>query len=427
MASNQLWQQSEMVRTKAFPLWFEQKFNVLSDFIAKGEVEVVGERDYRIPIQLTPGGRGGHYDNQLGDMGRGSSPTGNVMTQSFFSFRLNYEFDQLQIKATTSKKVAVQNPFLTCVAGAVPEMKIIMDKILHNDGSAALGYSLLAGGFSNATGQTVYTLNNGFGTQLLRIGQFYTIYDSTLTTIKSAGVLWAQQINTQARTVTLSGIVPNAANGDIICFEGVSGANPVGPRGLKYWISSATSGVTAGLNRATNNQIISKSVDGSNGLTVEAVMALQDRILMDRGAVANGLMGLAAPAQRAYAYSQMVAIQTDLISGSKQEAFDRLPGLKGKKFFIWGGVPHYIDIHQDATTVPYIIPSEWGRAQLAPEGFFETPGKSGPDARFIQLYGGSGGPAAGVWFGLTSDFDLYNTDPGAQGVITGLPLSNFYQ
>ena len=94
---------------------------MLSDFINKGEVEIVGERDYRIPYKKTFGGRMGHYDPQLGDMGRGSSPTGDVMLQSFYSLRLNFEFDQMQIKATTNKGVAIQNPFLQCIADGVKE------------------------------------------------------------------------------------------------------------------------------------------------------------------------------------------------------------------------------------------------------------------------------------------------------------------
>jgi hypothetical protein len=400
----------------------EMNFNVLSDFINKGEVEIVGERDYRIPFKKTFGGRMGHYDNQLGDMGRGSSPTGDVMLQSFFSMRLNFEFDQLQIKATTNKKVSIQNPFLQCIADGVREFELLWDKVIHGNGTAVLATS---NGYSTASGTSVYTMTNAFGTQLLRRGQFYTIYDSTLTTIKSAGVLYASQINTQARTLALSGIVPGGAAGDLICFEGVSGANPAGPRALKYWISNAQSGVTAGIDRSLENQIVSKSVDGTNGLTTEAVMALYDRILMDRGEVPN-LLGLAAPAQRAYAYSQMIAIQMALVEGSKANVFDRMPKLKGKKFFMWGDVPHYIDIHQDATVVPYINPSDWGRARLAPTGFFETPGKSGQDARFIQLMGASGGPAAGVWFGLTKDDDLYCTNPGEQGLIYNLPLGTFY-
>ncbi len=397
---------------------------VLTDFISKGEVEVVGERDYRIPFKITFGGRLGHYDNQLGDMGRGSSPQGNVMLQSFYSMRLNWEFDQLQIKATTNKAVAVQNPFLQCIAQGFREFELLWDKVIHNNGTAVLATS---NAYSTATGYSVYTMTNTFGTQLLRRGQYYAIYDSTLTTLKSAGVLYATQVNTQARTMTLSGLVPSGASGDLICFEGVTGASPAGPRGLAYWISAATSGTTAGINRANENQIISKSVSGVNGLSVETVMALWDRILMDRGEVPN-LMGLCAPAQRAYAYSQMVAIQMSLISDGTKVAglFDRLPKLKGREFFMWGGVPHYVDIHADATTNNYIVPSDFGRARLAPTGFYETPGKSGQDARFIQLYAASGGPAAGVWFSMTKDDDLYCINPGEQGLITSLPLGSFY-
>ncbi len=410
-----------------FPKWFEMDFNVFSDFIEKGEVEIVGERDYRIPFQQTAGGRFGHYDPQLGDMGRGNSPIGNVMLQSFYSLRLNYEFNRLQIKATTSRKVAIQNPFLDCVAKGTQEFMLLWDKLIHNDGTAFLAQSLAAGGFSNTSGVTVYTMTPAFGVQLLRRGQYYNIYDSTGTTLKSAGTLWATQINTQARTLTLSGIVPNAANGDRIAFEGVSGPTPSGPRGLKYWISSATSGVTAGIDRAQEYQIISKSVDGTNGLTTEAVMALYHRILKDRGAVAQNLLGIASVEQQAYAYSQMLAIQMALIEGDKANVYDRLPKLKGKKFFMWGDVPHYVDIHQDATTVNYIIPSDWGKARLAPPGFYETPGKSGPDARFIQLLATSGGPAAGVWFGFCKDEDLYTVNPGQQGLIFNLPLGQLYQ
>ena len=406
-----------------FPKWFEMKFNVFSDFVEKGEVEIVGERDYRIPFQQTAGGRFGHYDPQLGDMGRGSSPTGNVMLQSFYSTRMNYEFNRLQIKATTSKKVAIQNPFLDCVATGVQEFELLWDKIIHGDGTAFIGQAL---SFSNGTGVTVYTLTDSFGVQLLRRGQFYTVYNNAGTTIKSAGVFYAQQINSQARTLTFSGIIPGAAADDKIAFEGVSGATPGGPRGLKYWISSAQSGITAGIDRAQEYQIVSKSVDGTNGLTTEAVMALYHRILMDRGQVAQGLLGICSVAQQAYAYSQMIAIQMALIEGEKASVYDRLPKLKGKKFFLWGDVPHYIDIHQDAHVVNYIIPSDWGRARLAPPGFYETPGKSGPDARFIQLLGGSGGPAAGVWFGFCKDDDLYTTNPGQQGLINNLPLGSLY-
>jgi hypothetical protein len=423
VASNQLYQQSEAIRKKLFPMWMTKDFKVLTDFISKnGEVQKVGERDYRVPFKKTFGGRFGHYDNQLGDMGRGSGPTGDAMLQSFYSMRLNFEFDNLQIKATENKEVSAENPFLQCLADGFREFELLWDKVIHGDGTARLATS---NAHSSASGYSVYTMTSAYGTQLLRRGQYYTIYDSTLTTIKSSGILYATQINTQARTLTLSGIVPNAAAGDVVCFEGVYGASPAGPRGLKYWISSATSGITAGIDRSQEIQIVAKNVDGTNGLAAEAVMALYDRILMDRGEVPD-LLGLAAPAQRAYAYSQMMAIQMALIDGEKANVYDRLPKLKNRQYFLWGGIPHYVDIHQDATTVHYIVPSDWGRARLKETEFFQTAGKSGPEGRFIQLMAASGGPAAGVWFGLTKDEDLYCVNPGEQGVISNLPLSSFY-
>lgn len=424
MASNTLWQQSEAFRKKLFPSWMESDFKVLTDFIYKGEVEQVGERDYRIPFKVTFGGRMGHFDPQLGDMGRGSSPTGNFMTQSFYTMRLNFEMDQMQIKATENKKIGVQNPFMQCVADGIREFELLWDKVIHGSGTAQLAQ---AQSHSSSSGVSVYTMTNAFGTQLLRRGQFYTIYDGTLNTIKSSGVLWATQVGTQARTLTLSGIVPNAANDDAICFEGVSGPQPVGPRGLKYWNNPALSGTTAGINRAQEIQIVAKSVDGTNGLNTDAVMALHDRIMNDRGEVPN-LMGIVATAQRAYVYTQMQAVQNPLIEGDKANVYDRLPKLKGKKFFMWGDIPHYVDIHQDATTAAYIVPEDWGRARLGNEGtaFFETPGKSGADARFYQLAGASGGPASGVWFGFVKTDDMYCLNPGQSGVINNLPLSGFY-
>lgn len=422
MATNTIWLQSEFVRKKMFPIWGNFDYGVLWDFFAKGEVERVGERDYRIPFEQTPGGRMGHYDPQGGDMGRGSSPTGNVLLQSFFSMRMNYEFDELQIKASENAAVGVKNPFTYCVANGMKYFNTLWDRVIHGNGTAFLATSV---GYSAATGVSVYTMSDSFGTQLLSRGQYYAIYDSTGNTLKSSGVFWATQVNTQARTLTFSGIVPNAAAGDLIAFEGVSGPQPAGPRGLAYWISQATSGVTAGIDRSLENQVVAKSVDGSNGLSTEVVLALHDRIFKDRGEVPD-LLGITTVEQRAYAYSQMIAIQMSLIEGEKANIFDRLPKLKGRKFFMWGDVPHYIDAAADARRNYYIKPSDWGRAVLYPDGFYETPGKSGQDARFIQIYGGSGGPAASVFFGFVRNQDLYTINPGEQGVIYSLPISALY-
>jgi hypothetical protein len=421
MASLQLWQQSEVIRKGAFPFWGTKKFNVLSDFIKRGEVTNIGERDFRIPFKKTFGGRVGKYDPQMGDMGRGTQMTGDVMIQSYFNLRLNFEMDMLAIKATQDRKIAIQDPFKDAVANGFFEFKLYRDKFYHSDGTAILA---TATAHSAVSGTSVYTLNSAFGAQRLRRGQYVTVYNPGNTAALSSSVLYITALNTQGKTITLSGVVPGAAATDNIEFEGVSGSAPAGIRGLYYWINSATSGTTAGVDRALEPTIISKSVDASGGpLLAELVMALYHRILNDRGEVGNGLLGIVAPAQQAYVYSNVMSIQNYDISKSSVQAVDRLPALKGKKSFMWGDVPHYVDIHQSQTRADYIIPDMWGIARLDEEKFFQTPGTS---QRFFPLYGGSGAPAAGVWFSLTCDENLYTIDPGAQGTIATLSTPALY-
>lgn len=422
MASNQLYQQSEKVRAQ-MPYWMLQDWNLCTDFIKKGEVETVSERDYRIPYMVTLGGRVGTYDPQFGDMGRGTAMTGGVMIASYFNLRLNFEIDYLAMKATATKDRAIKNPFKEAIKSAIPEFMLYIDKFFHNDGTAVLATATA----QSTSTTTTYTCDNVFGTQHLRRGQFVTVYDSTLTTVKSASTLYITGIDTIQRKVYLSGAVPSAANTDKICFEGVSGSSPTGLRGLYYWNSYATSGTTAGVNRANEPQIISKYVNvGSSTVDQTHVMALYHRILMDRGAVANEMLGLCPPAQQAAIYANVMAIQRVDLGNTRAEAVDRLPKLggKGKKAFMFGDIPHYVDIHQDQTRIDYIIPRQYGRARLDEMKFFETPGTNN---RFFQLYGASGAPANGVWFGLTVNEDFYNIDAGAQGVLYGCALPTLYQ
>lgn len=422
MASLTLWQQSEVVRKKAFPIWITKKFGVLSDFIKRGEVEQIGERDFRIPFLKTYGGRVGMYDPQMGDMGRGTQPTGDKMIGSYFSLRLNFELDMLAIKATQDKKIAISDPFKDSVARGFYEFQLYLDKFYHSDGTALLG---TATAHSSGSGVSVYTLDNLFGTQRLRRGQYVNVYGAALTTLKSANTLYITGLDSTARTITLSGVVPGAAATDTITFEGVSGNSPTGLRGIYYWISYATSGTTAGINRALEPEILANYVDGSStGPTMEAVMALHHRMLMRRGENVDGLMGVCPVAQQASIYSNVMSIQRIDIGGTQAQAVDRLPALKGKKSFMWGDIPWYVDIHQDASRMDAFVPAEFGRARLDEMKFFETPGSN---QRFFPLYGGSGAPAAGVWFSITCDEDLYNINPGNTGVIYGLPRNSpFY-
>ena len=414
MATDYLWLQSEVIRKKAFPVWATKKFNVLTDFFKKGEVEKIGERDYRIPFGKYNGGRIGTYNPQMGDMGRGSAMAGGYMTGSYFPLRLAFELDMLTIKATQDSKIALADPFKKAMADGFIEFQKYADKFAHGDGTAKLA---VATNHAVVSGKSVYTLNNVIGCKRLVRGMWVTVYETTGNTQR--GLFQVEAMDITARKVTLSGTVPSAANTDTLWLEGVSGVTPTGIRGLQYWNSYATSGTTAGVDRAVEPEMIANSVNAAGGLIPEHVMALYHRILERRGEVANELLGVISSAQQAAIYSNVMSVQNYDLSKSSAQATDRLPALKGKKSFMYGDVPHYVDIHEDTDRIDYIVPSTWITCRLDEEKFFQLPGSN---QRFFPIAGGSGAPRAGVWVSLTKDEDWATWDPGAQGVVYGLTL-----
>lgn len=422
MATAQLYQQSEVVRKK-LPLWMTQKWNVAMDLFKKGEVTQIGERNFRIPATVTNGGRFGTYNPQGGDMGRGTAQTGLFMVAPYFPLRLNFELDHLSIEATESKNTAIVNPFKEALKNAIPEMMLYRDKLAHCDGTAVIGTATAT---ATVSGVTQYTLDTNQGVMLMRRGQPIVPYDSALAA-PLAPPLFINQWNPQARTILLSGLVTSPNATDKMCFEGVSGASPAGINGTKYYNNSATSGTTLGITRSTENEIIANNVGTAGNLIHEHGMAIYHRILKRRGKVGENIVGLCPVEQQAAIWMNVMSIQRIDLGETRAEAVDRLPGLKGKKSFMWCEMPHMVDIHQDASRIDYVIPELFGWARLKELGFFETPGKSGPDARFYQLAGGSGGPAAALWFGLTVNENLYSIDPGAGGFISGLNLPALYQ
>jgi hypothetical protein len=423
VASDTLYQQSEKI-AKKMPGWIDKPWNAATDLIDKrGDLEKIGERDYRIPFDTIIGGRAGTYNPDMGDMGRGSGPKGNYLIGSYFPARLNFELSHLQLKATKDRSVSQKSVLKETMKNAVPEFMQYRDKWFHSDGTAVLA---TATAHSAGTGVSVYTLDTTFGVKRLRRGQYVTVYNNALTSALSSSTLYITALNTTARTITLSGIVPGAGATDKICFEGVSGASPAGYKGLYYWHSTATSGTTGGLNRADEPEIVVNHVDAAGGLTPQHMLLAYHRAADRRGEMADDMVGLASFAQHAAAIANILVIQTLDISKGVPNNLDRLPSNLRKRSFELGGIPIYIDRHQANDRIDLFPPKVWGRTQLDDMHFYEEAVGQAEGRRFFELRGGSGAPAAGVWFGLTNDEDFFCSNPGGAVVIDGLTLPSGY-
>lgn len=423
MPSDSLYQQSEKINAM-FPKWQDKPWNVATDLIDKrGEVDKIGERDYRVPFDTIIGGRPGTYNPDMGDMGRGSGPKGNYLVSSYFPTRLNFELSHLQLKATRDRSVSKKSVLKETMKSAMPEFMQYRDKWFHSDGTAVLATGTA---HSSGSGVSVYTLDTTFGAKRLRRGQHITVYNNALTTMLSSSTLYITALDGVARTVTLSGIVPGAGATDKITFEGVSGTSPAGYKGLYYWHSTAASGTTGGLNRATEPEIVVNSVDGSGGLTPQHMLLAYHRVADRRGEMADDLVGLASFAQHAAAIANILTIQTMDISKGVPASLDRLPKNLRARSFELGGVPIYIDRNQANDRIDIFPPKVWGRTQLDSVRFYEETVGQDEGRRFFELRGGSGAPAAGLWFGLTLEEDFYCSNPGAAVVIHSLTIPSGY-
>jgi hypothetical protein len=98
--------QLEKVRDKV-PLLYERDDILLTMIQQRGDVEKVSSRNMRLPLQILPGGKGGSYNADGGDLGRGSGTQYDVAQVSPIFFRFAIEITKLVEYATAGLKPAV--------------------------------------------------------------------------------------------------------------------------------------------------------------------------------------------------------------------------------------------------------------------------------------------------------------------------------
>ena len=416
MATDQVFQQSEKVRPKLQP-WLNS-FAVASNLVEKGEVEQVGERDYRIPYKTQRAGRYGTMDKDGGAFGRGNAMTGDKMVSTAFTTRMNFEMTQKQKDVTKNKEIAIVSVFNDALKDGMDHYSLQEDFSFHGDGTAVMA---TVSAQTTTSSRTVYTMESNVGVQFVRRGQLPVIYATGYASIRSTS-LYVYSVDVKNKKVTMSGTVPGAAATDILCFEGVTGTGsaPAWKKGLGYFINSSTSSTILGISQSTEPEVQSNFINVNGVISWQAGMALLDMIDDRRPQTSAKLIGLANRAQRA-----QIMIQEMQVSrwdrGTKDSPIDLLPKINMQSF-PFCGVDVMIDPQMDRSKLIFWDPKMWGRARITNLHWHET----SDGRRFFNLYGADGSPAAAEWFGLTMDEDWYCTDIGTTGLLYGLTLPSNY-
>lgn len=394
------------------PLLFERDAMFYAN-VEKRPVEVVSARDMRIPLEIRPGGLFGYYDIAGGDLGRGEGPTFEKATISTVNFKYAVEWHKKTQWATDNARKAVVNSVQHLLANAMKEFRRMVDANLMTAGDGVLGV------VSAVSTNTLTLGTDGYGTRLLRHGQKFNLYDTTLATNRTAGdERQITQVDHETKIVTYSGaaIVGQTAT-DKVVASGLSGANPVGILGVPYHHSNASTGTWLGLSRATYPEIRANRINAAGALALPHARRALNKI-GERLGQENGLKLKAwlHPCQ-AQAYEELGQLVTQINkTPNDKEKLDlyfdvqQIAGVPARKHFNW-----------DKKRIDMVVDEVWGRAEMKPAGFYEEEGR-----RLFEVRGPSGGVAAATLFYLVASFNTFVNQPPGLSYIDNLDIPTGY-
>lgn len=404
------------------PSMFERD-EVFFSNLEKKNVEIVSNRQMRVPLELRPGGSFGHFSADGGDLGRGSGPiTDKAVIQPAF-LKIGIEFTTLTEWATDDKRKAIINNTRRNIAVAMQEFRRGCDSLSMTAGNGVLG-TVTSVTFSGGNAIAVMT-TDGFGVRLLRYNQPIQIYLSSLAALRDSqlgdGAATPCVINfLDLANKTIKYPDPNSATtaGDVVVVSGVSGASPSSIKGIPYHDNNSTAGTWLGFTRSSTPEIVASGVTANSKALVLplprlAINKIGDRVGMEYLKKCTAWMH---PAQE-QAYEELGFLVTRIDKSAKSESLDMYFG--GAKQM--AGAPVKTSFSWDRTRIDFIDLNVWGRAVMKEIGFYEREGQ-----RIFEIRGQSGGVATSNIFYIVTAFDIFVSNPASCSYIYSLAVPSGY-
>lgn len=390
--------------------------DVFYSMIEKRNVEVISSRDMRIPLELRPGGKFGHYDPDGGDLGRGGGPVFDKAVISSVHFKEGIEWTKKAEWSTDEARKAVLNTFRHLLAKSMKEFRRNVDSACMTAGNGVLANPNVVSAGGGTAGGDLWTIpaTDGYGVRLLRHGMSVGVYDSTLATKRGEAEI--NFLDLENRQVSTFPAIAGVASTDKLVVSGLSAA-PVGIFGVPYHHNNSTSGTWLGFTRSATPEIVANAVNAAGALALPfarlALNKIGNRVGIDNIPKVTAMMH---PCQK-QAYEELGQLASIIQKQPKEEALDmyfgdnmQLAGAPIKTSFSW-----------DKTRIDFINQEVWGRAELKPAGFYEVDGQ-----KIFPLRGASGGLAAAMIFYIVCSFNLFVNNPAACSFIYGLTIPSGY-
>ena len=418
--SNVIATEVEKLRS-VLPLLYERDDVLLKMIMARGDVEKVSGRLMRLPVQIKSGGKSGAYNADGGDMGRGGFTFYDFATVTPQFFRHAIEWTKLVEYSTNSSEKAIQKMVPKEIKNGMAQFRTFLDQICQTAGNGVIGT------VSIVSGQTL-TMTSPPGADLVYIDQNVQVYDTTITT--NRGTFTVGVADPFAKTITADPSTPipvGTIATDVLVYDGLSGAQPVGLFGILYHDSNATTGTWLNLNRSTYPvQLKTPSVNAANAaLTPANYMQAINFIRMALGTEQAGGGGKASkliaylhPAQD-HQHSQLGLTISNIIKEGGTGADDLDLSFTGKRSMY--GAPIKQSIHANRGRIDFMDLSHWGRAEMQAIDFAQWGGQTN-----WPTYGASGGLNSAEITYIITGFQLWNDSPRSSAYIYNLSVPAGY-
>ena len=408
------------------PVAFEQDGTFYRE-VEKRDVEKISARDMRIPIKLKPGGRTGSFDPDGGGLGRGDGPTYDKAVINTINVRHAVEITQKANWATDDKRKAVLSALRKAMVDEFDEFRAELDRYTQNAGDGVLA-NITAVATSGGKDLLTLSTTDGFTARMLRYGNYYGVFDTTLATKRTwtggTALNGEGQIdlydpdNNQVR-MNVTATSAGAINTDKLVVSGLT-PTPVWLYGVPYHHNNSSTGTWLGFTRSATPEIRASGVNAAGNLALTHARLAVNKIYMRVGFDKKkySLEAWMHPCQvQAYEQLGQLVHHIERPSGTKDPGlslyFDdnmQLAGARVRKHANW-----------NKTRIDLIIKELWGRAEMHPAGFYEADGKKVFEARSSD-----GGVAAALIFYFVCSWNLFMMNPAAGSYIYGLTIPTGY-
>jgi hypothetical protein len=402
----------------------------------------VSRRLYRIPYKRWRAGVLGKHDNDGGALPTGNAPSFSHLTAGYYTFALAYRITQEMIDTMESSDKSRVNIVSDVTSEAISEMNVMLDTMLHTDGTGRLTNA--ASATNGTTTLTFADPTDTLGVARLRPGMSVDVWDSAGANKRAGGP--HQIIAIDGNVVTFGAAIVGIQATDLIAFYNMDAYGPAtltsftalwpgagltnGPgltgdsfvHGIAYANDATGTNNYLGRLKSTFPELKAVRVNAaSSALVFQHGLLGIHGLQQKRGSDAQkGLVGIFPGAQRAQVFNIGIAI-SEWNRGASDKMIDVMPSNTGYgEKFTFCGIPCIVSNRQDSCRVDFVNPKNFRRVQTKPVGFRKAPGGGYLHPVYTNPAGTAVSTATAYDIFVEAALDYCSLDPGAGVVVDSL-------